>query len=147
MNPEESREDGEEDEEEEAPDMPTNRLTDVLKSIQEKNPSVINLDAAIKSTDLDILRWMLNKLPRSVSTVSLRFNNLGAAGADLVVEWLQSNDHVQVLYLMGTGIDNRQRDAIDNAWRKKLRGHRTDNNGYTFIRIDPAVEPLTPFDL
>jgi hypothetical protein len=134
-----------EDDEEEAPEMPTNRLADIVKIIEEKQPTVINLDAAIKSTELDILRWILQRLPRSVSTVSLRFNNLGAAGAELVVEWLQDNDHVQVLYLMGTGIDHKARDAIDTVWKKKLKGHRLDNNGYTYIRVNPSIEPLQPF--
>ena len=136
----------EEEEEEETPEMPTNRLADIVKAIEEKEPTVINLDAAIKSTELEILKWILQKLPRSVSTVSLRFNNLGSAGAEIIVEWLQDNDHVQVLYLMGTGIDNKARDAIDTVWKKKLRGHRVDNNGYTFIRVDPSIEPLKPFD-
>ena len=135
----------EEEEEESVPEMPTRRLNDIVKVILEKSPKVINLDAAIKSSELEILRWILFKLPETVSTVSLRFNNLGAAGTELVVEWLQENEHVQVLYLMGTGIDTKQRDAIDSVWRKKLKGHRTDNNGYTFIRVDPNIEPLKPF--
>lgn len=139
-------EDPTEGDDEDIPSMPTNRLTDIVKALLEKSPTVINLDAAIKSTELDILRWILSKLPRSVTTLSLRFNNLGGAGAEIVVEWLLENDHVQVMYLMGTGIDAKARDAIDNAWKKRLRGHRLDNNGYTFIRVDPAIEPMKPFD-
>ena len=122
--------------------MPTKRLEDIMNSIETKNPTVINLDACIKSHDIEILRYILERIPRTVRTVSLRFNNLGSAGCEIILEWLHSNESVLILYLMGSLIDIKGRDAIESAWSKRFKGHRTENMGYTFIRVDPSITPL-----
>jgi hypothetical protein len=127
-----------------AVEMPTKRLKDIMEIIDNRDPTVVNLDACLKSQDSEILSYILNRLPPSVRTVSLRFNNIGASGCEVILEWLQTNETVLVLYLMGTGIDNKGREAIQTAWGKKLKGHRTENLGYTLIRVDPKVTPLTP---
>lgn len=137
--------DEEEDEEYTREDMPSKRLGDVLEAVQSKNPGVLNFDACIKSADLHFLEYLLHRAPPSVHTVSLRFNNLGPAGVEIVRRWLETNESVVVLYLMGTGIDAKGRSALEDMWKRKLAGHRVDNNGYTFIRVNPrAGRPAAP---
>jgi hypothetical protein len=135
----------EEEEEYSREDMPSKRLGDLLEAIQSNNPGVLNFDACIKSSDLHFLEYLLNRAPPSVHTVSLRFNNLGAAGVDIVRRWLETNETVVVLYLMGTGIDPKGRSSLEDMWKRKLTSHRVDNNGWTFIRVNPrALRPSAP---
>jgi len=36
---------------------------------------------------------------------------------------------------MGCMLDEKSRSKLEEAWRKKLTGHRTNNLGFTFIRV------------
>lgn len=125
-------------------DMPTERLKDVFNLLENKQPSVLNLDACITGPlTIRILRTLLLKIDsvRSLKTLSLRFNNLGDVGAQYLSSWLSTNDFLEVIYLLGTGIIKIE--LVDEAWRKNLIGHKVDNNGYTFIRVaeaPPAVD-------
>mmetsp|Transcript_14531 Transcript_14531/g.15221 ORF Transcript_14531/g.15221 Transcript_14531/m.15221 type:complete len:149 (+) Transcript_14531:37-483(+) len=121
--------------------MPTGRLRDIIEILENKQPSVINLDTCLPEGNLSILEYILDKIGPSVKTLSLRFNNLKEEGAQIITEWLSINDTIEVLYLMGTNISSNSRQNIENAFKKNLIGHRTTNMGYTLIRVTP--QPIT----
>lgn len=126
--------------------MPSRRLTDIVEILEKKQPSVVNLDTCFLTSDpntLTILEYILEKIPPSVKTLSLRFNNIRDDGGQVILEWLLMNETLEVLYLMGTNISPNLRQGIENAFKKNLVGHRTTNMGYTFIRVSPRsdVEP------
>lgn len=117
------------------------RLKDIMEILDTKMPTVINLDALIPAGDkgVAILNTVLAKLPESVKTLSLRFNKLTMELTELLLPWLLLNNTLETLYLMGTLIDNPTREKYDAAWKKNLFSHRTDNLGFTFIRV--AIDP------
>jgi hypothetical protein len=120
--------------------MPSRRLSDIVEILDKKQPSVLNLDTCFLTADpnnLTILEYILEKVPPSVKTLSLRFNNIKDDGGQIILEWLSMNDSLEVLYLMGTNISPNLRQGIENAFKKNLVGHRTTNMGYTFIRVPP----------
>ena len=121
--------------------MPTSRLNDILNILENKTPSIINLDALIPAKEAGevVLQTLLYKLPSSVKVLSLRFNNFNAFCIEELIQWLAENNHLEMLYLMGSGIDEKNRLQIESAWKKNLENHRTDNMGYTFIRVTSAV--------
>ena len=133
------------DEDEEAvedllPTLPTSRLNDILDDMKAKELSVVNLDALIPSTsDIMVLKTLLYNVRSSVRTLSLRFNNVFKQPefCELLCDWLiNRNTTLEVLYIMGCDIDDKQRQKIEDAWRKKLKRHRTDNFGFTLQRYD-----------
>eukprot|EP01041_Mallomonas_annulata_P013345 gene13345-28270_t len=117
--------------------MPTSRLTDVLNLLQNKKPSVLNLDACLPRGNIAVLRTVLYKIDevRSVKTLSLRFNPFGDADIQILTEWILGNNYLEVLYLLGSSLDAPHRLAIEDAWKKNMRGQHTDNMGHTFIRV------------
>lgn len=122
-------------------DMPTNRLKDVVKILQNKKPEVVNIDAIVppKEDGEDILRTLLRLIPSTTKCFSMRFNNLSLKSIDEVINWIQKNDYIEALYIMGCGIDDKNRERLEASWRKNMAGHRTENMGYTFIRVPLAV--------
>lgn len=117
--------------------MPTSRLNDVLAMLNKKTGSVINVDACIppKESGESVLKTILYKITPCVKVLSLRFNQFSQNSIDLLISWIASNDHLETLYIMGSMLDEKSRSKLEEAWRKKLTGHRTNNLGYTFIRV------------
>ena len=117
--------------------MPSLRLNDVLAILNKKTGSVINVDACIPPKELgeSVLKTILYKISPSVKVLSLRFNQFSQTSIDLLISWVSSNDHLETLYIMGCMLDEKARSKLEEAWRKKLTGHRTNNLGFTFIRV------------
>jgi hypothetical protein len=130
--------------EDEEMEMPTLRLKDVVNNLETKQPSVLNLDACFPPNTPHLLKYILDKIPQSVTTLSLRFNDIKDEGALILSEWLSENETVEILYMMGVTLSNSSKTQIENAFKKNLVGHRQDNNGNTFIRCvkpPPVEEP------
>ena len=123
--------------------MPTSRLADVVKILETKSPLVVTLDALIppKEAGEAVLQTLLYKMPKSVTTLSLRFNRLSPASIENVINWVQKNSQLQMLYIHSSGFDEKTRPRLEDAWKKHLLNHRTDNMGFTFIRITPEMMP------
>lgn len=117
--------------------MPTSRLSDIVALLDKKNCSVVNIDAClpVKEAGEIVLKTLLYKISSCVKVLSLRFNTLTPYSTDLLISWIATNDHLETLYMMGSGIDEKARGKLEDAWRRKLTGHRTTNLGYTFIRV------------
>lgn len=117
--------------------MPTSRLNDVLVLLNKKTSSVLNVDACIppKESGELVLQTILYKISSCVKVLSLRFNQFSQFSVDFIISWVASNDHLETLYIMGSGLDEKMRSKLEEAWRKKLTGHRTNNLGFTFIRV------------
>jgi hypothetical protein len=124
--------------------MPTSRLRDVIEILDTKQPSVLNLDACIPDGNAVILDYILEKIGPSVKTLSLRFNSIKDDGVVSLVDWLATNENLEMLYLMGTGISPAARQAIENAFKKHMLGHRTTNQGFTMIRVPPKPQGEEP---
>mmetsp|Transcript_3315 Transcript_3315/g.5180 ORF Transcript_3315/g.5180 Transcript_3315/m.5180 type:complete len:143 (+) Transcript_3315:66-494(+) len=123
------------------PVLPTGRLRDVVEILENKQPSVLNLDACLPPGNLDILAYILDNIGPSITTLSLRFNDLKDEGAALLAEWLNTNETVEVLYLTGAKMSPGARQQIENAFTKHLLGHRTTNMGFTLIRVAKKTDP------
>lgn len=127
------------DEEEFSPleEMPSLRLQDIAQSLDKPSTSIVNLDALIpRGEDGElVLQTIFFKIQRAVKVLSLRFNHFSPFSLDLIVDWIAQNDHLEVFYLMGSGIDDKNRKRVEDAWKKNLTGHRFENMGFTFIRV------------
>jgi len=142
--------------------MPSSRLTDTMKVLNSRSPSVLNIDALLppKEAGEHVLKTILRKIPHSVKVFSLRFNHLSLSSVEELISWVAKNDHLEVLYVMGSGIEEKNRIHLEHAWKKHLVNHRyclnylvlyclyllcssfpfsTNNLGYTFIRITNDV--------
>jgi len=121
--------------------MPSSRLTDTMKVLDSRSPTVLNIDALLpaKEAGEHVLKTILRKIPRSVKVFSLRFNHLSLSSIEELISWIAKNDHLEVLYVMGSGIEEKNRIHLEHAWKKHLVNHRTNNLGYTFIRITNDV--------
>ena len=108
--------------------MPTSRLTDIMKVLTTKSPAVLNIDALLppKEAGENVLKTILRRIPVSITTFSLRFNNLSANSIEELISWISSNNHLEVLYVMGSGIDEKNRVHLEQAWKKNLANHRFD---------------------
>lgn len=128
-------------------EMPTSRLNDVLTNLETKELSVLNLDGCLPQKEMCavVLQTVLFKMTSSVKTLSLRFNNLTPAAVTLLIDWININDSLEMLYLMSSGIDDKSRQNLEAAWKKNLCSQRTENFGYTFIRV-PKPEQEEPED-
>jgi len=117
--------------------MPSLRLNDVMKNLKKESTTVVNLDALIPAREAGepVLKTLLLNIQRSVKVLSLRFTNFNQGSIDYLLEWLTQNDHLETLYLMGATLDEKNRKKLEDAWRKNLTGHRSDNMGFTFIRV------------
>jgi hypothetical protein len=117
--------------------MPTMRLNDVVKNLNKPNVGVVNLDALIPPKEAGelVLKTLLYKIQPSVKVLSIRFNNLSAASIDYLIEWITGNKHLEMLYTMSCGLDDKARQKLEDAWKKNLTGHRKENMGFTFIRV------------
>lgn len=117
--------------------MPTSRLGDIVVALDKKKSSVVTLDACLppKESGELILKTLLYKIASNVKVLSLRFNHLSQYSCDLLISWIATNDHLETLYVMGCDMDEKTRNKLEDAWRRKLTGHRTMNLGFTFIRV------------
>jgi hypothetical protein len=117
--------------------MPTMRLNDISKALEKPNTGVVNLDALLPAKEAGelVVQTLLYKIQPSVKVLSIRFNSLSQASIDMLVAWVASNNHLETLYTWGCGLDERNRQRFEDAWKKNLTGHRKDNMGHTFIRV------------
>ena len=120
--------------------MPTGRLNDHMTNLETKDISVLNLDASIppKQLTAQLFMTILRKLSEkeSVKTLSLRFNILPSEIVELLIQWIETNNSLQTLYIMNCGPDMwKARERLKVAWSKNLTSHRTDNNDQTLIRV------------
>lgn len=124
----------------EADDMPSLRLKQTYAKFDKPTSSVVSLDSLIPALDAgeEVLQSLFYKMPRCTKTLSLRFNNLSAFSVELLIDWISQNDYLETFYAMGCGIDDKNRAKLEDAWKKNLTGHRTDNLGYTFYRVSFA---------
>lgn len=126
--------------------MPSKRLNDVVAKIEAAKSSVISIDALLPAREEGdmSLQTILYKMGENVKVFSIRFNNLSASGTEILIDWIASNSHLEILYAAGSNIDEKNRKLLEDAWRKNLIGHRTDNNGYTFIRVTADKANVAP---
>jgi hypothetical protein len=124
-------------------DMPSSRLNDVLKALTTKEPKVLNLDACLPTgpSCAPVLQTLLAYTPKSVKTISLRFNALSPEACQYLIDFTSVNESVEVMYLNMTNMDEKYRSQIEANWRKHLASPRTDNQGWTLIRIPPENMP------
>ena len=120
--------------------MPTGRLNDHMMNLETKNISVLNLDASFppKLLTPQLLMTILRKVSEKerVHTLSLRFNILPSEIVELLIQWVESNNTLQTLYIMNCGPDMwKARERLKVAWSKNLTSHRSDNNDQTLIRV------------
>lgn len=117
--------------------MPSSRLTDIITGLNEKQLTVLNLDACLPNGDacLPVLQTILFALTPSVKTISFRYNMLTTEACQMLVEWASVNDTVEMVYLHMSNMDEKYRANFEANWRKKLSSPRTQNNGWTFIRV------------
>ena len=117
--------------------MPTLRLNDVANNLDKATSSVVNLDALIPAREAgeEVLQTLLYKIQRSVKTLSLRYNNFSAFSIELIIDWIGQNDHIETLYIMGSGLDEKNKKRLEDAWRRNLTGHWFENSGFTMIRV------------
>lgn len=123
-------------------DMPSNALKDVLRHLRLRQAATVNIDAILPADStlcFKILRTVLylidNHPDNSVKTLSIRFNKLDAAAKELLVSWLDKNNKLEFLYVMGSGFEPPFKQKLDAAWKKNLMWHRCENNGFTFQRV------------
>ena len=126
--------------------MPTSRLQDILKKLENENLSVevLNLDACLPHKPdecLPVLQTILYKLKPSVKTLSLRFNNLGSPPIiTFLIAWLAKNDSLEMLYLMSSGIDEKSIAKFEELFYLNLKFHSKENFGYSLCRVVPTVQ-------
>eukprot|EP01038_Epipyxis_sp_PR26KG_P008600 gene8600-11620_t len=124
--------------------MPTSRLNDVYKVLTTRPATVVNLDALLPPREAgeQVFQTLLFVLPNTVKTLSVRFNNLSPASIELLIDYIFKNENIETLYVMGSGFEEKMRMKLEDAWKKHLVGHRTDNLGYTFMRVtlDKKIE-------
>ena len=89
--------------------MPTGRLQDILDKLNNQKPEtggtiVLNLDATLPTDSTicsSVLKTLLHKIPNTIKTLSLRFNQLGSAElVEILLEYISNNDFLQALYIM-----------------------------------------------
>ena len=124
-------------------DMPTSRLNDVLTALTTKEPKVLNLDACLPTGPAcaSVLQTLLAYTPKSVKTVSFRFNALTPEASQYLIDFTSVNDTVEVMYLNMTNMDEKFRSQIEANWMKHMASPRTDNQGWTLIRIPQSSMP------
>ena len=126
--------------------LPSGRLQDIMKLLEDKNPAVLTLDSLIfndstvnnpkaEALGLRVLQTFLYHIKPSVKTLSLRYNMLTLEAQDYLIDWIVQNDWIEILYLQGTGFDSKKKEALKAAWKKNLSSQRTDNFDQTFIRF------------
>mmetsp|Transcript_14664 Transcript_14664/g.32308 ORF Transcript_14664/g.32308 Transcript_14664/m.32308 type:complete len:145 (-) Transcript_14664:1442-1876(-) len=129
--------DDEDDEFQPLEEMPSSRLQDIVTLLDKGVSSVVTVDACLPPKDAGelVLKTLLYKVQPCVKVLSLRFNQLSQYSCDLLIEWVSTNDHLETLYVMGSGLDEKSRSMLEDAWKKKLISHRTSNLGFTFVRV------------
>jgi hypothetical protein len=117
--------------------MPSSRLQDIVTLLDKGVSSVVTVDACLppKEAGEQVLKTLLFKVQPCVKVLSLRFNQLSQYSCDLLTEWVSTNDHLETLYVMGSGFDEKSRSKLEDAWKKKLISHRSSNLGFTLTRV------------
>ena len=118
--------------------MSTGCLQDFMNDMATKQLSVVNLDALIPNDSSHrLLRTILLTLTPSINMSSLWFNNFKSSElCEILLEWLVKNNTLLKLYLMGSNMDEKYRLKIEDAWRKRLFGHRVETYGFSFFRFN-----------
>ena len=89
--------------------MPTGRLQDILDKLNNQKLEtggsiVLNLDATLPTDTTicsNVLKTLLYKIPNTIKTLSLRFNQLGSSELiEILLEYITNNDFLQALYIM-----------------------------------------------
>lgn len=121
--------------------FPTMRLNDIARNLAKPTTTVVNLDALLPPKEAGelVLQSILFKLQRTVRVFSLRFNSFSPFSIEVLIDYISQNDFIEILYLMGCGFDEKTRKRVEDAWKKNMKGHRTENMGFTFIRVSQAV--------
>ena len=125
--------------------MPSGRLQDILDKLNNQRvetggTTVLNLDATLPTDPticVNVLKTLLYKIPITITTLSLRFNPVIGHSSlfEVLIDYILNNNFLQTLYIMSSGISENDRNKLEDAWRKHLVSHRTDNMGWTFVRI------------
>ena len=127
-------------------DLPSERLKDLMKILDEKEPSVLTLDSLIfndssrgdekkQAMAMRVFQTFLYNIKPSVKTLSLRHNAFTPEAIEYFIEWISQNDWIEILYVQGCSIDEKNKELLLDAWKKNLSSHRTDNFDNVFIRI------------
>ena len=127
-------------------DLPTGRLKDIMKHLEEKDPAVLTLDSLIfnassrgdekkQSLAMRVFQTFLYNIKPSVKTLSLRHNSFTPEAVEYFIDWIAQNDWIEILYIQGCNVDEKNKELLMNAWKKNLWSHRTDNFDNVFIRI------------
>lgn len=127
-------------------DFPTGRLRDIMKVLEEKDPTVLTLDSLIfnesnrgnekkEALALRVLQTFLYNVKPSVKTLSIRHNTFTPEAIEYLIEWVVQNDWIEILYIQGCNLDEKNKELLIDAWKKNLSSHRTDNFDNVLIRI------------
>ena len=127
-------------------DFPTGRLRDIMKVLEEKDPTVLTLDSLIfnesnrgnekkEALALRVLQTFLYNVKPSVKTLSIRHNTFTPEAIEYLIEWVVQNDWIEILYIQGCNFDEKNKELLIDAWKKNLSSHRTDNFDNVLIRI------------
>lgn len=127
-------------------DLPSERLKDIMNLLDKKDPSVITLDSLIfndsckgdekkQNIAMRVFQTFLYNIKPSVKTLSLRHNAFTPEATEYFIEWVAQNDWIEILYVQGCGIDEKNKELLIDAWKKNLSSHRTDNFDNVLIRI------------
>jgi hypothetical protein len=97
--------------------LPVADLATILSCVDSENGSLRSLRLGGNSLSNDDIKTMLSESPSFLSTVSsldLRYNDIGPEGAEVLANWLvqRENSCCKVLYLEGTKLGDKGAEAI-----------------------------------
>lgn len=124
--------------------MPTSRLQDVMRSLERPAVTVINIDAILPmKNQLNILKtFLLHMNSRKILTLSIKYNILDSDSKNALIDWIESNDTLEFLYILGCGLDvPPYGERLQTAWKKHLLLHRYENNFNTYQRVKTQIIP------
>lgn len=124
--------------------MPTQSLQDAMRNLETKAISILNLDAMLQSDARpevymyvwqSILMRINLRTDIKMTTLSIRFNKMDTNMKDIFIIWLEMNETLETVYLMGSGFDSPAYiKKLQAAWKKHLYLHRYENNFMTLYR-------------
>ena len=82
-----------------------------------------------------VLQTFLYNVKPSVKTLSIRHNTFTPEAIEYLIEWVVQNDWIEILYIQGCNLDEKNKELLIDAWKKNLSSHRTDNFDNVLIRI------------
>ena len=128
-------------------DMPSEELRAAMRTLDDdtNNPTSMNLDSLIftefspqseKDLRFRIFKTFLYKLKPSVKSLSLRFNLILRDWQEYLIEWVDQNEWLEELHILGTAFDGSMRRMLAEAWKSHLSSHLLEDNGNTLLRTD-----------